>query len=116
MYNIDDYHAIHTWRRPDTVSTSSVKHFVTCVAKKVPECLLVPISAHGLSIHNPRNVDAELLCRQLQLFYANVFDVSHNIQKVQWIAKKLIQSDQFDRVEQLTVHIYDDTIKERKKE
>jgi hypothetical protein len=98
------------------VSTSSVKHFATCVAKQVPECSSVPISAHGVSIHNPRNVDADLLCRQLQLFYANVFDVSHNIQKAQWIAKKLIQLDHFDRVEQLTVHIYDDAIKERKKE
>src|SRR6185295_7214257 len=54
--------------------------------------------------------------RQLQLFYANAFDVSYNIQKAQWITRKLIQLDQFDRVEQLTVHIYDDAIKERKKE
>ncbi|RIB00161.1 hypothetical protein C2G38_2235384 [Gigaspora rosea] len=30
VYNIDDYHSIHENRRPDTVSTSTVKHFATC--------------------------------------------------------------------------------------
>ncbi|RIB19504.1 hypothetical protein C2G38_1258908 [Gigaspora rosea] len=40
VYNVDDYHAIHEIHRPDTVSTSSAKHFVTCVAKPVIDSLL----------------------------------------------------------------------------
>ncbi|CAG8622181.1 6327_t:CDS:2, partial [Scutellospora calospora] len=35
IYNIDDYYAIHEIQRPDTVTTSDTKHFVTCVAKPV---------------------------------------------------------------------------------
>jgi hypothetical protein len=98
------------------VSTTSVKHFATCVAKQVPACSPVPVAVAGVPIHNPKNIDSELLCRHLQLFYTNVIDVSYNIKKAQWIANKFIQLDKFDRVKQLTVHIYDDAIQERKKE
>ncbi|RIB04568.1 hypothetical protein C2G38_2254302 [Gigaspora rosea] len=88
VYNVDDYHAIHKIRRPDTVSTSSAKHFVTCVAKPVIDSPSVPLIVNHISIHNPSNP--------------------------YWVSQK--QSNEFDRVEALTVHMYNDNIIERKEE
>ncbi|RHZ72469.1 hypothetical protein Glove_242g203 [Diversispora epigaea] len=75
IYNIDDYHSIHENRRPNTVSTSTAKHFVTCVTKPITNCSSLPLMFNEMSIHNPAN---------------------------------------FDRIELLTIHNYNDNIKERK--
>ena len=32
---MDDFHDIHEKRRPDTTSLSTVKHFASCVSKKI---------------------------------------------------------------------------------
>uniref|UniRef100_U9UZM9 Uncharacterized protein n=1 Tax=Rhizophagus irregularis (strain DAOM 181602 / DAOM 197198 / MUCL 43194) TaxID=747089 RepID=U9UZM9_RHIID len=110
IYNVDDYHAIHEKRRPDTVSTSVAKHFTTCVAKPVVECLAVPLTFNGISIHNPNNIEAPRICWYLLNKYTGIFDVSYtNLQEHQGI-------NTFDRIELLTVHIYDDAIAERKEE
>jgi hypothetical protein len=76
VYNVDDYHAIHERRRPDTVSTSLAKHFATCVAKPV-DCLGIPIIFNGISVHNPENVEAWRICWYLINRYAEIFDKTY---------------------------------------
>ncbi|CAJ0640963.1 539_t:CDS:2, partial [Entrophospora sp. SA101] len=39
VVNIDDFHDIHEKRRPDATSLSTVKHFASCVSKKVESSL-----------------------------------------------------------------------------
>ncbi|RHZ47868.1 hypothetical protein Glove_566g73 [Diversispora epigaea] len=108
IYNIDDYHSIHENRRPDTVSTSTAKHFATCVAKPIIECPSIPLVFNGISIHNPLNVEAPRICWYLINKYFGVFDLSY-LQKHSII-------NQFDRIEMLTIHNYNDNITERKEE
>ncbi|RIB08461.1 hypothetical protein C2G38_2211592 [Gigaspora rosea] len=43
IYNIDDYHNIHSKQHPDSTSLSSAIHFATSVCKKVDESSPVPI-------------------------------------------------------------------------
>ncbi|RHZ85143.1 hypothetical protein Glove_71g82 [Diversispora epigaea] len=98
IYNIDDYHSIHENRRPNTVSTSTAKHFVTCVAKPITNCSSLPLMFNEMSIHNPANVEASRICWYLIHQY-----IEH-----------LPSINQFDRIELLTIHNYNDNIKERK--
>ncbi|RHZ53694.1 hypothetical protein Glove_438g1 [Diversispora epigaea] len=95
-------------RRPDTVSTSTAKHFVTCVAKPIIECSFTPLVFNGISIHNLLNVEAQKICWYLINRYSGVFDLSY-LQKHSIINK-------FDRIEMLTIHNYNDNITERKEE
>ncbi|RHZ89265.1 hypothetical protein Glove_16g74 [Diversispora epigaea] len=105
---IYDYHSIHENRRPDTVSTSTVKHFATCVAKPIIECSSTPLVFNGISIHNPLNIEAQRICWYLINRYSGVFDLSY-LQKHSII-------NEFDRIEMLTIHNYNDNITERKEE
>ncbi|RIB19812.1 hypothetical protein C2G38_2180856 [Gigaspora rosea] len=77
VYNIDDYHAIHENRRPDTVLTSTTNHFATCVAKPIVGCSSVPIVFNNISIHNPENVEALRICWYLINRYTGMFDISY---------------------------------------
>ncbi|RIB15236.1 hypothetical protein C2G38_2192914 [Gigaspora rosea] len=77
VYNIDNYHTIHENRRPDTTSTSTAKHFATCVAKPVFECPSVPLIFNGVSVHNPANVKSSRICWYLLKRYTGVFDISY---------------------------------------
>ena len=110
IYNIDDYHAIHEIRRPDTVSTSNAKHFATHVAKPITESLFVPIIFNDISIYNPSNVEAWRVCWYLINQYTGIFDISYLDYQPFWILQKQLNINQFDRVEVLTVHIYNDNI------
>ena len=116
VYNVDDYHAIHEIRRPDTVSTSTAKHFATCVAKSITESSFVPIIFNNISIHNPSNVDAWRICWYLINQYTGIFDISYLDNQQCWISQRQLNTNEFDRVEALTVHIYNDNIIERKEE
>ncbi len=116
IYNVDDYHAIHEIRRPDTVSTSTAKHFATCVAKPIIESSFVPIIFNNISIHNPSNVDAWRICWYLINQYTGIFDNSYLDNQQCWISQRQLNINEFDRVEALTVHIYNDNITERKEE
>ena len=113
IYNIDDYHAIHEKRRPDTVSTSLAKHFTTCVAKPVAECFAIPLMSNGISIHNPNNIEAPRICWYLLNKYTGIFDVAYTDL---WISQGYQNANTFDRIELLTIHCYDDAIAERKDE
>ena len=45
VLNLDDYHNIHTKRRPDT-TTSEVHHFQTILLKAAPEVPAPPLTIH----------------------------------------------------------------------
>ncbi|CAB4462985.1 unnamed protein product [Rhizophagus irregularis] len=116
IYNIDDYHDIHEKRRPDTVTTSTAKHFSTCVAKPVMECFAVPIVFNGVSVHNPNNVEAPRICWYLLNKYTGNFDITYTERQIYWISQGYQNANTFDRIELLTIHCYDDAIAERKDE
>ncbi|PKC01198.1 hypothetical protein RhiirA5_427105 [Rhizophagus irregularis] len=78
IYNINDYHNIHEKRRPDTTSTSVVKHFTTCVAKPITECPTVLVVFNGISVHNPNNVEALRICWYLLNKYTGIFDILYS--------------------------------------
>ena len=102
--------------RPVTSITTDDKHFATCISKLVDNCAPIPIVHQNISIHNPKNVDSNRLCWYLETYYSGIFDTSYNIRKNQWINQQLINKNQFDYIDQLTIHIYNDAIKERKEE
>ncbi|RHZ77860.1 hypothetical protein Glove_170g12 [Diversispora epigaea] len=108
IYNIDDYYSIHEVRRPDTVSTLLAKHFAIYVAKPVNEFPSIPLVFNGISIHNSLNIEASRICWYLINKYTGVFDLSY-LQKHSII-------NQFDRIEMLIIHNYNNNITERKEE
>ena len=112
IYNLDDYHNVREDRRPDNTSLSEAVHFATSVCKKVERSNSVPIIFNGISVHNPSNVDASLICEKLIEQYQKYFDLSYSQRKAQWTSNLL----EFDRIDQLTIHTYDDAIAERKEE
>ena len=58
---IDDYHNIHTIRRPSQENNiCKVDHMATVIIKIVKEATAIPISSVNL-IHNPYGIDADLL-------------------------------------------------------
>ncbi|GES79070.1 hypothetical protein GLOIN_2v1783033 [Rhizophagus clarus] len=89
IYNIDDYHNIHEIRRPNSVSTSTAKHFATCVTKLVANCFAYLLNKYG-----------------------GIFDIIYIECQSLWNHDNNV----FDTIELLTVHSYDDAIAERKEE
>ena len=62
---IDDYHNIHTIRRPcDEKTTYKVDHMATIIIKIVKEAPAIPVSPVNL-IHNPSGIDVDLLLTNL---------------------------------------------------
>jgi hypothetical protein len=102
--------------RPITSITTNDKHFATCLLKLVDNCAPIPTIYQNISIQNPKNVDAFNLCWYLETYYSGIFDTSYNIRKNQWITQKSINQNQFNYIDQLTIHIYNDAIQERKEE
>ncbi|RIB03966.1 hypothetical protein C2G38_2223635 [Gigaspora rosea] len=114
VYNIDDYHAIHENRRPDTVSTSTANHFATCVANPIVGCSSVPIVFNNILIHNPENVEASRICWYLINRYTGMFDTSYLDCQLRKISQGRLTRNNFDPIEILTVHNYADNIEENK--
>ncbi|RIB24963.1 hypothetical protein C2G38_2241710 [Gigaspora rosea] len=115
VYNINDYHAIHKNRRPDTVSTSTANHFATCVAKLVIESYSVQLTFNRVSVYNPENVEASKICWYLLNVYIGAFDISYTDRQSYKISQGLIINT-FDPIEMLTIHSYADNIVECKEE
>ncbi|KAJ7387356.1 hypothetical protein OS493_004347 [Desmophyllum pertusum] len=62
---IDDYHNIHTIRRPcDEKKTYNVDHMCTIIIKIVKEEPAIPVTSINL-IHNPNGIDVDLLLNNL---------------------------------------------------
>ena len=112
---MDDYHNIHEKRRPDTVSTSTAKHFATCVVKPVIGCVAVPCISNGISVHNPNNVEAPRICWYLLNKYTGIFDVAYTTCQLHWNLQGYQSTSTFD-IDLLTIHCYNDAIIERKEE
>jgi hypothetical protein len=113
---LDDYHNIHEKRRPNTTTLSTAKHMATCICKQVSACAPVPIIFNGSSIHNPVNIDASNICFRLINQYHGTFDTSYTNCKKQWLINRRLDINNFDKIELLTVHFYDDAIVEKKEE
>jgi hypothetical protein len=69
---------------------------------------------NNISVHNPINIDSTLIYHQLAKWYQSIFDVSYTHRKLCRIRNK--EAINFDRIEQLTIHSYDDAIEERREE
>ena len=115
-FNIDDYHSIHEWRRPDSTSLSSATHMATCVAKKIENVFAVPVNYNGIPLFNPENISSSTIISKLTDDYKGLFDQSYNDIKSLWIKNEIIDEKDYDRSELLTVHIYDASIEEKKEE
>ena len=59
---VDDYHCIHTKRRPEDVKVSDAKHMCTIVIKIFPEIQAIPLPAKMEDLHNPEGVSAGVCC------------------------------------------------------
>ncbi|KAF0538416.1 hypothetical protein F8M41_007822 [Gigaspora margarita] len=84
------------------------------MCKKIEQCGPVPVIFNGISVHNPVNIDASIICEQLINKYYGLFDLSYSQCKIQWASTKQSKSFKFDCIDQLTIHCYDDAIAERK--
>jgi len=113
---LDNYHDIHKKRKPNTTTLSTAKHMAICICKQVSACAPVPIIFNGSSIHNPVNIDASNICFRLINQYHGTFDTSYTNCKKQWLVNRRPDINDFDKIELLTVHFYDDAIAERKEE
>jgi len=113
---LDDYHNIHEKRRPDNTTLSEAVHLATCVCKKIKGSTPIPITFNNISVHNPANIDPSIICKRLIEQYQQQFDLSYTERKMQWVNTNQVGISEFDRIEQLTVHCYDNAIEERKEE
>ena len=115
IFNLDDFHDIHEKRRPDATFLSTVKHFASCIAKKVE---YHPVSAMNeqVSIHNPNNIEAHKIQHYLINKYKGTFDISYQSRKNEWITKDLQIFNSFDNDDLLTIHAYNDAIKGKHEE
>ncbi|RIB18493.1 hypothetical protein C2G38_2184472 [Gigaspora rosea] len=110
---IDDYHAIHGIRRPDTTSTSSANHFATCVAKPVLESQSVLLVHNNISIHNPANIEAPRICWHLINNYTGIFDIPYFERQLYWVSQNRLVINELDRIDALMqgLHSVEDYIK-----
>ena len=61
---IDDYHNIHTIRRPTDQFTSKADHMCTIIVKIIKEATAIPFSSISL-VQNPSGIDVDLLVNNL---------------------------------------------------
>ncbi|RIB21730.1 hypothetical protein C2G38_2140536 [Gigaspora rosea] len=100
VYNIDDYHAIHGIRRPDTTSISSANHFATCIAKPVLESQSILLVHNNVSIHNPANIEAPRICWYLIHNYSGIFDIPYFERQLLWVSQNRV-TNELDRIDAL---------------
>lgn len=115
-FNIDDYHSIHEWRRPDSTSLSSATHMATCVSKKIENVLAIPANYNNIPLFNPNNIESSSIISRLINDYKGHFDLSYNYIKKEWIQNEMINENNFNQLEVLLVHLYDANIEEKKEE
>lgn len=113
---MDDFHSIKEKRHPNTTTTSEVTHMATCVCKPVACCPQIPIFSNGTSVHNPAFVDRHNVALHLIQKYHGVFDISYTERKMHWLQEKNTNLNNFEKIELLTVHMYDCDIAEKREE
>ena len=108
IYLIDDYHDIHQSRNPIDENLSNVAHMATTMIY-TPNVLPLPyISPLDEQVHNPMNVDVDLVSWALQFEYMSKLGISYIYQKSSWFC--IADSSKFTEEETinfLTVHSYD---------
>jgi hypothetical protein len=108
IFLIDDYHDIHQSRNPNNENLSNVAHMATTMIY-TPNILPIPyMSPLGEQIHNPMNVDVDLVSWALQFEYMSKLGISYINQKSSWFC--MADSSKFTEEETinfLTVHSYD---------
>ncbi|CAG8821675.1 3212_t:CDS:1, partial [Dentiscutata erythropus] len=102
-----------------TTTLSTVNHMATCVSKPIIETSPVLANIYhsehsNYSFFNPENIEWLSIRQYLITRIKGAFDISYNIQKLNWI--KNIQFENQDQIELLTLHMYDDAIAECKEE
>src|ERR1700722_6496958 len=88
----------------------------TCLSKKVENCSKIPIIYNEISVHNPVNIDWILIRKKLIDIYQKWLDMSYTTRKNEWIKEKNDVLLTFNPIEQLTIHMYENAIIERKEE
>jgi hypothetical protein len=113
-FNIDDFHSIHSYRNPDTTTLSSAHHLATCVSKTIQNSNAILAVNNGICINNPENIEDWRINKYLSDIYIDSLSKSYNLVKLGWQHNYLVNFNQFDRIELLTVHSYDDAIEQRR--
>src|SRR5688572_24525049 len=114
-FNIDDYHSIHSFRQPNTTTLSTAHHMATCVSKTIKDSIAISADGNGVPIHNPENIEDWRINDHL-IKYINSLSNSYNLVKLNWLKNNVNTFKQFDRIELLRVHSYDDAIEERQED
>ncbi|CAG8587863.1 10032_t:CDS:2, partial [Scutellospora calospora] len=116
--NVDDYHDIHEKRVPNVTSLHSINHMATICVNLSKYCTPIPYcSPLGFNIHNPEFIDANIIISKLRTEYMQVFGTSYTDRKKEWNCIQEIANLSDDTlIDNLTIHIYDSDIAERKEE
>ena len=73
IFNVDDFHNIHEYRRSDTTTTYEVTYFVIILLKALPEIVSIPFynSNQKKSIHNESGIDVSIIiCNANSYFFS----------------------------------------------
>jgi hypothetical protein len=112
-FNLDDFHSIHSYRNPNTTTLSSAHHLATCVSKTIQNSNAILAVNNGVCINNPENIEDWRINKYLSDIYIDSLSKSYNSVKLCWQHNYLVNFNQFDRIELLTIHSYDDAIEQR---
>ena len=113
MLLIDDYHDIHQARNPIDTNLSNVAHMATIMIH-TPDIPPIPfISTLGEPIHNPLNVDADLLRWALKFDYISRLGISYTEKKSTWFCiSNNVNLNEDELINNLTVHSYEPEFQE----
>ncbi|CAG8579262.1 4657_t:CDS:2, partial [Scutellospora calospora] len=104
-FNINNFHEIHELRQPNNTTLSSANHLATFLA-----------ISNRYSFFNPKNIEPTRKIINLMSKYNGCFDKSYNKCKMEWIFQNIFQFNSQNRIDLLTLYIYDNAIKEHKEE
>ena len=84
----------------------------TCVAKTIENSYPIPAIENNISIHNPENIEDQRINYYLINTYFDLLSKSYNVIKYNLQINNLITINEFDRIELLNIHSYDNSIKQ----
>ncbi|CAJ0840451.1 11511_t:CDS:2 [Entrophospora sp. SA101] len=88
----------------------------TCVSKKIENVLAIPANYNNIPLFNPNNIESSSIISRLTNDYKGHFDLSYNYIKKEWIQNEMINENNFNQLEVLSVHLYGANIEEKKEE
>jgi len=110
---VDDYHDIHQVRNPTDQNLSNVAHMATTMinTSSIPP---IPFSSTlNEPIHNPLNIDVDLLIWTLQFDYFTCLEVSYTENKTSWFCvSNNTNLNEDELISSLTVHSYEPEFQE----